>query len=296
MSPRPTVERIWIGYLVVVVVIAVACRDDLPAGAFVSHLLTHAAVGVAVVMTSLVARRRSHAAARWPRVAVAILGLPVVFSAMAWLLPAVHPEPYEFSFVLLERTWCGGDPAALAHRWLSPALVEVMQLTYACFYLLPIVAALAVLRRAGAAAFDRAVLMLVGGFLASYLGYLLVPTLAPKVVLAYEQPLRGLWIADPLRRAIDASEANPWDCFPSGHTWLSLTSLSITWRWNRRAFAVLLVPAVVLIASTVLLRYHWVVDVVAGALLAWPCARLCDWLADRDGWPRPGAADVVTPA
>lgn len=296
MTPRPTVERIWLGYLCVVVVVAVVGSADLPVGAFAAHLATHVAVGIAVGVTLLVVRRRSHEAARWPRVAVALVGLPVVFSAMAWLLPAVHPEPYEFSFARLDRALCGGDPAALADRWLSPALVEVMQVTYACFYLLPIVAALAVLRRAGGAAFDRAVLLLVGGFLASYAGYLLVPTLAPKVVLAYERPVHGVWLTDALRRAIDAGEANPWDCFPSGHTWLSLTSLLITWRWNRRAFALLLLPATLLIAATVLLRYHWLVDVVAGAMLAWPCARLCDWLADRDGWPRAGAAAAITRA
>ena len=32
------------------------------------------------------------------------------------------------------------------------------------------------------------------------------------------------------------------------------------------------------------------IDVVFGAAVTWPCLRICDWLADRDGWPR------VTPA
>ena len=105
-----------------------------------------------------------------------------------------------------------------------------------------------------------------------------------------------LWLAESVRRAIDASETNPWDCFPSGHTWLAITSLLVVWRWNRRWFRILLVPAALLIASTVLLRYHWIVDVAAGAMLAWPFARLCDWLADRDEWPRPARTAAPTPS
>lgn len=285
MNPQPVLERIWIGYLLVVASVAIACADDLQPGALASHLAVHAAVLAAVLATGALAKRRSHVAARWPRVAVGMVGLPIVFSAMAWLLPCVHPEPYEFLFLAIDRAWCGGDPAVLVKDWLPPVVVEVLQGTYACFYLVPIVAALATLRRSGGAAFDRAVLLLVSGFLASYVGYLLVPTLGPKVVLAYEEPVRGLWFTSGLRNAIDAGEANPWDCFPSGHTWLTLTSLLVVWRWHRRWFWLLLLPCLVLIASTVLLRYHWIVDVVAGAVLAWPFARLCDHLADRDGWP-----------
>lgn len=285
-TPRPTLERVWVVYLASVAGVAFCCGGDLRPSALGAHLAVHGVVLAAVLATGTIARR-FHRGARWYRAGLAIVGLPIVFSAMAWLLPAVHPEPWEFTFLAFDRAWFGGDPAVLAAGVLPPVVVEILQLTYASFYALPIVAALAALRGSGTAAFDRALVLLVGAFLASYLGYLLVPTLGPKVVLAYDEPVRGLWLTDALRTAIDAGEANPWDCFPSGHTWLSVTSLLVAWRWNRRAFWFLLAPASLLIASTVLLRYHWVIDVVAGAALAWPCARLCDHLADRDGWPRP---------
>ncbi len=287
MTPRPTFERVWFAYLAAVAAIAVVCSGSLAPGALWSHLGVHAVVFTAVAGTHWIAVRRSHDAARWPRAALAIVGLPVVFSAMAWLIPSVHPEPFEWACRAMDRAMFGDDAANLADPWLSRPLNEVLQLVYATFYVLPIAACLAVKRGAGSAAFDRAVLAFVVGFLASYLGYLLVPTLGPKVVLAYERPVEGVWLAESVRRAIDAGEANPWDCFPSGHTWLAVTSLVVTWRWNRRWFLILLVPALVLIASTVLLRYHWVVDVMAGAGAAWPFVRLCDHLADRDGWPAP---------
>ena len=298
MKPPPTIERVWLGYLAAVTVVA-ATAPELEARARLSHLVVHGAVLAAVLRVRWIAVHRSPDAARFWRAALAIVGLPVVFSAMAWLLPGVHPEPYEYLWLAVDRAWFGEDFARLADRWLAPWSVELLQVVYACFYGIPILAALGALRRSGSAAFDRAMLLLVGGFLASYLGYLLVPTLGPKVVLAHAADVQGLWVTGPLRRSIDGAEANPWDCFPSGHTMLTVASLIIAWRWHRVLFWCLLVPASLLIASTMLLRYHWAIDVAVGALVAWPWARLCDHLADRDGWPpapAAGRAAGVTPA
>ena len=129
----------------------------------------------------------------------------------------------------------------------------------------------------------------------NFIWYALVPIRSPFLIvetgeaagtsLAYDFELYGLWFAESLRENLLAASTMRHDCFPSGHTMMTITSLLITWRWCRRAFWWLLVPCLLLIASTVLLRYHWATDVVVGALLAWPCARLCDRLMDGDGWP-----------
>lgn len=291
--PRPTSERIWITYLVVVSALALLT----PGGGSPGHgpwrfLLVQLVVLGFVLWSRWLALHRSHDAPRVLRAALAVIGLPVVFSSLCWLLPGVHPEPYEFAFLAIDRGLFGSDAGRLADR-LPPWLVELLQVVYASFYGICVASALGAGKRSGRAAFDRAVLLLVGGFLTSYLGYLLVPTLGPKVVLVFEREITGLWATPMLRASIDGGEANPWDCFPSGHTMLALTSLLILWRWNRRWFAWFLLPCLLLIASTVLLRYHWAIDVLAGAALAWPTARVCDWLADRDGWPR---SPAITPA
>lgn len=285
-APRPTGERIWSVYLVAVVAV-VLCT---PAGGDAAyrpgwHLAVHAAVGAAVFAVRWVAVHCSHDAARVLRGALAVVGLPVVFSAMGWLLPALHPEPYEYLWLAVDRALFGADVARLVDGALPRFGVELLQLDYASFYALCMASALLAGWHSGGRAFDRAVVLLVGGFLASYLGYLLVPTLAPKLVLAHPADVEGLWLTAPVRACIDGAEANRWDCFPSGHTMMTVTSLIILWRWARPAFRVLLLPGLLLIASTVLLRYHWVADVAAGAACAWPCVWLCDRLVDCDGWP-----------
>ena len=281
---RPTLERVWLCYLVTIALLAMLTSGGGAVGHAPGKLLAvHAVLLVAVLGVRAIAVR-SPDAARVPRAVLACAGLPIAFSALCWLVPAVHPEPYEFLFARVDRALLGRDVAAFGEG-MPALLVETLQLVYAGFYGFCVVAALGAARGSGRAAFDRAMLLLVGGFLVSYALYLVVPTLGPKVVLAYANELQGGWLAGRVRAAIDASESNPWDCFPSGHTMLTLTALLILWRWNRRWFWVVLLPALALVASTMLLRYHWFVDVAAGAALVWPTARFLDHLADRDGWP-----------
>jgi membrane-associated phospholipid phosphatase len=283
MSVRTTCERLWCWYVGIVVAIAALT----PGGGMVGHrpllfVVVHLAVLIAALASAHLAHRRGEAAARWPRAVLALVGLPTVFSALCWVLPAVHPEPFEYAFAALDRRLFGTDLGRFAGH-LGAAGTEVLQLCYASFYLLCMAAAVGALRGSGGAGFDRAVRQLTFGFLVSYLGYLLVPTLAPKVVLAFPDAIDGALLTPTLRDWIDGGEANPWDCFPSGHTMLTLTALALLWRENRRWFWWCLVPALGLIASTVLLRYHWGIDVVAGALLVWPTMWCCDWLSTADG-------------
>lgn len=297
MTPRPTIERVWLTYLGCVLLIGALT----PGGGAAAHSAQRAALlhgGLAALVLGLarLARRRGPDAARPLRAMLALGGLPAVFSALCWLLPGVHPEPFEYRWLALDRAVFGGDVARLVDGWLAPWLVEGLQLVYASFYGLAIAAVLGAGLGAGRAAFDRAMLQVVGGFLASYLGYLLVPTLAPKLVLAHPAPPAGLWLTPLLQRTIDAGELNPWDCFPSGHTMLTIVALVSLWRWNRRWFRWLVGPGVLLILSTVLLRYHWVIDVVAGITMAVPSIWWWDHLADRDGWPRAGGERPLTRA
>ena len=285
MNPRPTLERVWIVYLIAVLAAGVLAGGEVQCAQGRKHLVLHAGLLAAVLAVGQVAKHRSPAKARFWRGALALFGLPAVFSAMAWLLPRVYPEPWEYVWLQWDRAVFGTDIARLADRWLAPPCVELLQVVYASFYFIPIAAVLSAWRRCGWAVFDRAMFLVVSGFLASYLGYVLVPTLSPQLVLAHAAEPQGLWVTPFLRHVTDAGECNPYNCFPSGHTMLTIVSLIVAWRWNRRWFWALLPVGLLLIASTVLLRYHWATDVVVGALLAWPCVRVCDHLADRDGWP-----------
>ena len=63
-------------------------------------------------------------------------------------------------------------------------------------------------------------------------------------------------------------ESCPRDCFPSGHTEIPLITLWLAYRFKRRLFWVYLPIVMGLVCSTVYLRYHYVIDVIAGMALA----------------------------
>jgi membrane-associated phospholipid phosphatase len=281
-----TLERIWLAYAAIVIAVAVSADGGGAAGhrpfAFAALHLGLAGMQFAIAAA---ARRFTPARVRALRAVASCIGLPLTFSSYCFLLPAVHPEPYEYCWLACDRAVFGFDLSAAALASLPPALLAALQLIYASFYLLPIAAGLLVLRARGGAAFDRATTILVGCFLMSYLGYLLFPTLPPEVVLAAGGRVEGEGLAGEVHRWIGSAEANVWDCFPSGHTMLAVVSANVVWRWARSALAPVLAVALPLIASTVCLRYHWPADVAAGALCAWPAVRLVDWLLARDGVP-----------
>src|SRR5690606_13988283 len=79
---------------------------------------------------------------------------------------------------------------------------------------------------------------------------------------------RGLALAESVHGLLDTLEFNRFDCMPSGHTMLTLVTLALAWRYTPGLALVLTPLGVLLIAATVALRYHYVADVLAGAVLA----------------------------
>jgi membrane-associated phospholipid phosphatase len=110
------------------------------------------------------------------------------------------------------------------------------------------------------------------GFYLSYLGYIAVPATGPRFLPQIKDaqtfPLSGVWLFDTIRKTLDEAEGITRDCFPSGHTELTLLVLYYARKFHRRTFRWLLPAGSALIFSTVYLRYHYVVDILAGALAA----------------------------
>jgi membrane-associated phospholipid phosphatase len=257
-------EIVWLCYLSAVV-LAVAVFGFGAGGREHRPILFVAIHGALIaVCAAMVLGLRSTRGRRTARAGLALGGLPVVFSSAGLVLPGIHPEPYEWTWIAWDRAICGGDPTAMAEALLSPWVTEVLQWCYAGFYFVPMAAIVGAAVSGGGRGFDRALTVVVVGFLASYLGYFVWPTLPPYRFLAHEAPLEGVWLFDHLHRFLDLAEANRWDCFPSGHTMLSVVSLVVAWRGCRPVFWLLLLPVVGLVVSTIALRYHYLSDVLAG--------------------------------
>lgn len=104
-------------------------------------------------------------------------------------------------------------------------------------------------------------------FALGHAGYLLWPAQGPASLGLFDRPLGG----GPITRALDlliGHGSSVFDAFPSMHTAITLVLLVHDWQHARRRFWVILGPALGLFVSTVALRYHYGVDVMAGVVVA----------------------------
>lgn len=252
------------------------------------HLLFLAAVPVLVF--SLV-RWKKPASSRWARILrdwYPLLLTPLFYKQLTYLIPYLHPQDFDSVLILLDRKLFGLDPAVWMERLSTPWLTEYLQIVYSTFYFLPLLVGIPIYRNRPRAHFQVATFAVLLGFYSSYLGYLLVPALGPRFSIPQLQssPLHGLFAYEILRQALNHLEQVTRDAFPSGHTEVTLILLYLAFRYYRPLFPAMVWIAASLIFATVYLRYHYVVDVLSGGVLALACilaARRLDGYLSRSG-------------
>ena len=199
--------------------------------------------------------------------------LPYVFYSykeMSILIPALRRSDADAALARLDLAIWGANPTVWLERLRSPLLAEFLQIVYSGFLPVVLTVALILWKQKRYPEFRYYAFFIALGFLASYAGYVLVPARGPRFLLDHLQTyeLRGLFLFDWLRNTLDRIEAAQYDCFPSGHT--EMTALA--W-WGSRAisknlFRGMFVYTWGVIFATVYLRYHYTVDVMAGAFVA----------------------------
>jgi membrane-associated phospholipid phosphatase len=209
-----------------------------------------------------------------------LLVIPVTYKELEYLIPRLHPRDFDWQLAAIDYRVFGVHPTVWLERLLWPPLTEIFQIIYATYYFYPLLFGVVLWRKGWVAKFHFWVLMIMLGLLSSYLGYIAVPAIGPRFILADQQtqPLAGIFLFEAIRTTLDKAEGITRDCFPSGHTELTLLTLYYAWRFHRPTFLCYVIPCSLLILSTVYLRYHYVVDVVAGFGFALAIALTANWL------------------
>ena len=198
------------------------------------------------------------------------ISILAVFDSLEYLVHAVNPEDIDPLLIRLDHLLFGGHPTVMMEKVMTPLLTDLLQIAYSSYYFLPITLGAVLLAGRREEVFDRCLFLIMLCFYLSYAGYLLFPALGPRFTLDHLQhdELRGLFLTGPLQDLLNRLEGIKRDAFPSGHTAIALTVLFLAWKFERKLFRVFLPFVAALVFSTVCLRYHYVVDVVAGAALA----------------------------
>lgn len=232
--------------------------------------------------------------ARWVRCWYPALLIPPIFSELQHLVHPINPVDIDPQLIAIDLAIFGVHPTVWLERMTVPWLTECLQLAYMSFYFLPFALCAPLYRQRDWRALQVALCALVLTYYTSYLLYFLTPARGPRFDLASVQtlPLTGLWLATPLQTLLDSLEGIQRDAFPSGHTAIALVVLAMAARYQRRSLGVFLVLALSILFSTVYLRYHYVIDVIAGGLLAVLCLGVT-YALYPDVWRLPRTTHVV---
>ena len=192
------------------------------------------------------------------------------YKEMSGLIAALRGLDLDAELARLDFALWGVHPTVWLERFQTPALTEFLQIVYTLFLPMILLVAAWLWRQRRREEFRYYAFLLALGFLVSYVGYFLVPVRGPRLLLNPQQslPLEGLWSFQFLRNMLDRLTPAHYDCFPSGHTEMIILAWWNSRRISANLFRVFSVYMVCMVFSTVYLRYHYTVDVFAGAVLA----------------------------
>jgi membrane-associated phospholipid phosphatase len=201
-------------------------------------------------------------------VAFIILLYQSLGNMIQYLQPDIDPYLIRIDFLLF-----GVHPTVWMERWLRPWLTDLMSLAYISYYFLPVIFIVTLYLKGRKEEFHQTVFILLLGYYLSFIGYILLPAIGPRFTLSHLQtvPLGGSFFSDFIRDLLNAIEHNKRDCMPSGHTQIALIVLFLAQRHEKTIFAIFLPIVCGLVLSTVYLRYHYVIDLIAGVGLAVGC-------------------------
>ena len=190
-------------------------------------------------------------------------------------LPLVNPKSLDPLLYSLDMRYFGFEPCLFFDRIMTPFSAEWFAFFYFCYFFILAIHTIPILlfarneRLLGEFSFGMLMLFCVGHTI-----YTLVPGFGPYRELAplFQHPLpSGFWV-DTVLRAVATGGAQK-DIFPSLHTaaptFIALFSfrnrahLPFKYSWPIIAFF-----ATNIVIATMFMRWHWLIDVVAGLTLA----------------------------
>ncbi len=210
----------------------------------------------------------------WFREFVPLYSLVLVYPLIPLIMAASNPGDLDPLLWSWDRLLFGADPHGWLEQRVPAVLLEWMALCYSLygFLFLGVLGSL-MIRRSEAALREmvfRACVCLASG----YTLYWMIPAAGPESVVPFEGPLELVHFASLKEILMDRPRIER-DCFPSLHTAITAIVLGSAWSHLRFLFWIILPVAFTVPFACIALRYHYVVDVLAGLLLA--IATLIPW-------------------
>ena len=197
-----------------------------------------------------------------------IVAMNIAFQQMRTAIPALRHGSADANLEAIDKWLIGETPSLFLQNWLQPLLSDIMSFCY--FLFIPYLAVsmlwylfspLHVAKRFYAGLFSI--------YSIGFLCYLAVPAAGPYIAMAdrFLKPIQGGWLTTVNATLISAG-SNGTDVFPSLHCAVSCYILFFDRRFKPWRYYIYLLPCAGLWISTLYLRYHYLIDLIAGFMLA----------------------------
>ncbi len=198
-----------------------------------------------------------------------IVCVVLFFDSLEYIVHYINPHDIDPLLIKLDYFLFGLYPTLLMERFMNPFFTEILQFAYISYYFMPVVLGIVVKLRKEEDAFRHSIFLILLCFFFSYIGYMLFPALGPRYIMNHLQtkPLEGIWIYNDIYMILNKLEGIKRDAFPSGHTAVALTVLTVAYRYEKSLFYLFTPIVLLLLISTVYWRYHYVVDILGGIVL-----------------------------
>jgi membrane-associated phospholipid phosphatase len=270
----------------------------------------NAAASMVLIALARTSHRTGSRVLRWVHDWSAFAFVVFTYKQLYFVIGPIHRyKDYDPLLISLDHLIFRVNPTQWMARFSNPPLTELLQIAYSSFYMFFIAVGLELYLKKDHSQFNYFRFTVVYGFFISYLAYFSLPAVGPRFTLhdfsRIDSELPGLLLAKSLRWFVNYFEsirpgmpnsvamANAQrDVFPSGHTMLTLMTIVFAYQYGLKIRHYVLWVGILLIVATVYMRYHYAVDLLAGAILAIPCLLTSEKLyrvAER-------TADSVAPA
>jgi len=167
-------------------------------------------------------------------------------------------------------------------RWLT----ELMHFFYASYYLYTPALGIYLHGQKRFSEFEAMSSAVLIGYLVSYLLFPLIPVWGPRWGLLEAkqldpsaQVLKGYWLTEQMNRVMYGGLAHKGGAMPSSHSSTAVVFLIWSWRlWGAEGGILAAILVVGMWIGSVYGRYHYVIDILAGALLGLLGVWAADWI------------------
>ncbi len=259
-------DYVNLAFYVFMLVIVILYRHSIP----LAYVMIVMYLSIIAGTLLLVALEHTNRVLRMLRYFYPYIFIGFVFESLGFIVPYINPHNKDHILIKIDRLILGKD-AALVFNFLNiKGVVDYLQISYLAYYILPVVIILYYYKKNKIKRLSYTLFALSLGYYISYLGYIFLPAIGPRYSLSYLShiPLNGGIVFKTVHPILNQLEHIKQDCFPSGHTEISLLVFLLFYEENK-TIALMILPIVLsLILATLVLRYHYLTDVISGIIVA----------------------------